>query len=503
MAQITRAENKDKISYYIRTNLVDENTGKRIRKSKTWTAPKGVSEAEAKKLAEEAAREFEKEIEENLFIGIQDFDYTVESYSKVYIDYVKNNYSPLNYIRIRDIFKYINSKIGKVKLQNLNPARIQAYFDEVEEDKKIVEKVVPLNNFKETIKAYGFNYTILRRKLNIMHTSITKAFNGESVQIEWATNLCQKTKIPFDELFTFKKEVTEYSYETKKKKKTYLRQMLAFAKRQRVIKENYATADFVSYGRNPNIKQIEAMDENQAKSFYQALISEEDIRIKTSLMVFLFTGFRRGEVTALKWEDIDFDKRRITVNHSAIEVPHEGIIIKNPKTQKSQRTITIPQILVDQISNYYEWQKILISQLDIYKDEGFIFTREDGKLINPNTFQFWLDKVLDRAELPHFSIHSLRHTNITLQILSGVPLVTVAGRAGHSRTSTTSDIYSHFVKTSDDGAAEKLEKTFGIEKEKKEESNTKLNEILELKKEAKENGFNSIKDYIMYLKQSI
>lgn len=98
---------------------------------------------------------------------------------------------------------------------------------------------------------------------------------------------------------------------------------------------------------------------------------------------------------------------------------------------------------------------------------------------------------------------ALTHTNITLQILSGVPLVTVAGRAGHSRTSTTSDIYSHFVKTSDDGAAEKLERTFGVEKEEDEESSTGLDELLELKKEAKENGFNNLKEYIKYLKQSI
>lgn len=119
--------------------------------------------------------------------------------------------------------------------------------------------------------------------MKTIDTSITRAYNGENVQLEWATNLCQKTKIPFDELFTLKKEITKYSYETKKKKKTYLRQMLAFAKRQRVIKENYATADFVSYGRNPNIKQIEAMDEDQAKKFYHALINEEDIKILTMM----------------------------------------------------------------------------------------------------------------------------------------------------------------------------------------------------------------------------
>ena len=64
------------------------------------------------------------------------------------------------------------------------------------------------------------------------------------------------------------------------------------------------------------------------------------------------------------------------------------------------------------------------------------------------------------AGLSHRTVHSLRHTNITMQIAAGVPLVTVAGRAGHARTSTTTDIYSHFLKSSDKTAAEKLEQMF-------------------------------------------
>ncbi len=71
-----------------------------------------------------------------------------------------------------------------------------------------------------------------------------------------------------------------------------------------------------------------------------------------------------------------------------------------------------------------------------------------------------MDKVLKAAGLPHRSVHSLRHTNITMQIAAGVPLVTVAGRAGHARTSTTTDIYSHFLKSSDKAAARMLESVF-------------------------------------------
>ena len=72
----------------------------------------------------------------------------------------------------------------------------------------------------------------------------------------------------------------------------------------------------------------------------------------------------------------------------------------------------------------------------------------------------WIHKICDAAGPPHRTVHSLRHTNITMQIAAGVPMVTVAGRAGHARTSTTTDIYSHFLRSSDKSAAEKLEQMF-------------------------------------------
>lgn len=240
------------------------------------------------------------------------------------------------------------------------------------------------------------------------------------------------------------------------------------------------------------------MDEDQAKKFFNTLNECEDIRIKTSLLLFLLTGFRRSEVAALKWSDIDLEKHKITINRSAVEDAEGNIVFKNPKTVKSQRTITVSNILINQLELYKEWQKELIIQSgDYYQDEDFLFTRDNGHILALDTFRFWLHKILDKAELPHFTIHSLRHTNITLQILSGVPLVTVAGRAGHSRTSTTSDVYSHYLQSSDTTAAEKIANIF----DSKEENS--MNDILELKKEAKENGFTSLKEYIDFLRQSL
>ena len=140
----------------------------------------------------------------------------------------------------------------------------------------------------------------------------------------------------------------------------------------------------------------------------------------------------------------------------------------------------MPTILADALREYKAWQDIEKKKLqDYYKDENWLFTRDNGEMISPDTFLQWLRKVLDKADLPKFTLHSLRHTNITLQIAAGIPLVTVAGRAGHSRTSTTTDIYSHFLNTSDAEAAEKIDSLFeGKEKESELEQLIKLKETL-------------------------
>ena len=89
---------------------------------------------------------------------------------------------------------------------------------------------------------------------------------------------------------------------------------------------------------------------------------------------------------------------------------------------------------------------------------GFIFTNNTGKPLHPDTVSSWFsDFIKAHKELPPISLHSLRHTNATLQIAGGVPLTTVAKRLGHADTVTTSRIYAHAIKSADEAAAETLE----------------------------------------------
>lgn len=134
-------------------------------------------------------------------------------------------------------------------------------------------------------------------------------------------------------------------------------------------------------------------------------------------------------------------------------------------------------------------------------------------MIYPWIFNNWLKKVLKAAELEPYTLHSLEHTNITMQIATGVPLVTVSARAGHARTSTTTDIYAHFMRSSDQMAAETIDKMFAnedeIEEAKLEVKEDKkaieeltsddVNAYRKAKQEMTRFGFESYDKYLDYL----
>lgn len=77
--------------------------------------------------------------------------------------------------------------------------------------------------------------------------------------------------------------------------------------------------------------------------------------------------------------------------------------------------------------------------------------------MRPDASRQLFSKFIANTALPHVNIHSLRHTNATLQIAGGVPIVTIAKRLGHSSQNVTGDIYAHAVKSANEAAAETLE----------------------------------------------
>lgn len=94
---------------------------------------------------------------------------------------------------------------------------------------------------------------------------------------------------------------------------------------------------------------------------------------------------------------------------------------------------------------------------DNWIESNRLFIKANGKAISPSTIAKWLDKFIKQHELRKVTPHSLRHTFCTLLIMNGVDIRTVSAKAGHSRTSTTLDIYTHALQAADENASQVLE----------------------------------------------
>jgi integrase len=153
--------------------------------------------------------------------------------------------------------------------------------------------------------------------------------------------------------------------------------------------------------------------------------------------------------------------------------------------------------LTSVLKEYKKWQDNRRDELGDYMQENdYVFIQENGARLYPSTFTGWLNKMLKDAGIEHYSLHSLRHTNITMQIAEGVPIVTVSARAGHARTSTTTDIYAYFLKSSDKSAAQTISNAFERENDISDDT---LQQFKQVKAEMSRLGFSTISEYQEYL----
>jgi len=463
MATITKRMTKSGLTYRIQVKMRDKGSGKYNTYSTTWKPPAGLSAKQIEREVVIFADGYENDLRMSLTAsggqGISP-DTLVSDYANWWLERRKNEISASYYRNCKYAIVDITDYIGGYKLRELSPTNIQRFYDQLDKREKVITTVTAKPELRKIMKEENLGFRKLRYEKEFNCSSLTAALAGNTISIEYAKRLADCLNRDINSIFNVTVTRVPYAYETMHKVKRTLRAILSTAKRQRIINDNYASADYISFPKRP-AKEIDCMNDEDAKKFYAAADAYEDIRYKTAALTLLLTGVRRGELVGLEWADIDFKEATITIARSITTVSGFGVVEKEPKTESSKREIAISDKLLSTLAEYKAWyDQYQKSVGDRWTGTDRIFIGEDGKRIYPGTIDNWVDKICEAAGLPHRTVHSLRHTNITMQIAAGVPLVTVSGRAGHARTSTTTDIYSHFLKSSDKTAAEKLEKLF-------------------------------------------
>ncbi|MFO7531660.1 MAG: site-specific integrase [Candidatus Limnocylindrales bacterium] len=159
----------------------------------------------------------------------------------------------------------------------------------------------------------------------------------------------------------------------------------------------------------------------------------------------LGTGLRQGELLGLRWEDIDVPKARLTVRHTLQRVDGELVLLE-PKTERSRRTIALPEIVVSALRGHRTRQKMerLVAG-PRWVATGHVFTTSLGTPLDAATVTRAFQRALKQAGLPHRRFHDLRHSAATFLLAQGFGLEDVKNLLGHSTIVLTSNTYGHVL----------------------------------------------------------
>ena len=161
----------------------------------------------------------------------------------------------------------------------------------------------------------------------------------------------------------------------------------------------------------------------------------------------LVSGLRKGELVALRWEDLDVEPRTISVSKQALGGLGKELVVNRPKTENSIRAISIPQDAVD----------LLVQAHEKHPENPYLFPSPlTSGMYHPDSVVNLHKKILKDAGLEHIRFHDLRHTFATTALQNGVDVKTVSSMLGHYDAGFTLRTYTHATRQMQAQAAEKM-----------------------------------------------
>lgn len=219
-----------------------------------------------------------------------------------------------------------------------------------------------------------------------------------------------------------------------------------------LIKENPTRRIKIGKDIEPNHLDVYTVEEIRE---LQKAVKGTDMELPVALL--FDCVLRRGELLALRYSDINFEKKEVTVQYTWAETESNQPVLKTCKTESSYRKM----IVSDYTINLLKRQKSIYLRNKMKYGEDFcnsnrVICKENGEPFLPKSFTRKWARTLEKYGLRHIKLHGTRHSAISLLLSEGVPIQMVQQRAGHQDPKITLSVYSHVARDKETLVAEKL-----------------------------------------------
>lgn len=425
----------------------------RHRETFKWSKSK-MTDNQKEKEARANYQELKKAVENGIYMDKGNI--TFERFTQIWLeDYAEIKLAPKTVERYKTLLLRINKELGGLKLCKIEPLHIIKFMNSLAEggtraDDKYILKDEYIPCIKENKK---------RLSEVINERTVANLLKGRATNERTACTIVDVLKMNISVLFVAENSKDKLSQQTLLHHYKLLNSILNKAIKWRYILHNPVNGanDYC-----PHVEHVEkAFLNNEEIGKMLKLIESESLKYQAAVYIAVLGGLRLGEIIALKWADIDVETGKLSITKAGQYVSGIGNFEKKPKNDSSIRTVMLPEIALDKLRKLQAEQTIEKEDLgNQWIEEDNIFTQWNGKRISYGTISHWFGQWIATTDLPDVTFHGLRHSHASLLIANGEDIARVSKRLGHSRISTTLDIYTHADSKKDEDMVKALDIMF-------------------------------------------
>ena len=223
-----------------------------------------------------------------------------------------------------------------------------------------------------------------------------------------------------------------------------LSQVLKWGVRRDLVARNVASVVELPAEARP-AKEGRSLTLEQAKEFIAAIAGTPLDAMWTAM---LYLGLRPGEAAGLSWPDVDFDRKTIHVWRAVSRDENGAIILSEPKTAQSVRSLDAPDPVLNELRHHrLEQRRHQLEVGEIWSiPEALVFTSPTGHPIDPMICRKEFKKVVTAVGLDDWTPNELRHSAASLMSDAGMPIEQVADQLGHKDLRMLQKHYRHRIR---------------------------------------------------------
>lgn len=220
-----------------------------------------------------------------------------------------------------------------------------------------------------------------------------------------------------------------------------------------IIKENPVRK--MKIGKDIRSERLEVYTVEEIRALEKA-VRGTDMELPVALL--FECVMRRGELLGLRYSDIDFDKKEVTIQHAWTETETNEPVLKDCKTESSYRKLIVSDHTIELLRRQRTiYMRNRMKYGEKFCNSNHVICKKNGEPYRPKSFTRKWAKTLKKYGLRHIKLHGTRHSAISLLLSEGVPIQIAQQRAGHQDPKITLSVYSHVPKDKESLVADMLE----------------------------------------------